>query len=56
MKTNVHPEDRVTVNYVILVRLEWPHLGRKLRGDTLEGEMSNTIINVKPLISRETVR
>ena len=45
MNTDVHP-DRVTVNYVILITLEWLRLGRKSRGETLEGEMLNMIINL----------
>ena len=44
MSTDVHP-DRVTANYVTLITSEWPRLGRKPRGETLEGEMLNMIIN-----------
>ena len=44
MSTDVHP-DRVTANYVTLITLEWLRLGRKPRGETLEGEMLNMIIN-----------
>ena len=45
MNTDVNP-DRVTVNCVILITLEWMRLGRKPRGETLEGEMLNMIINL----------
>ena len=45
MNTDVHP-DRVTVNYVILITLAWLRLGQKSRGETLEGEMLNMIINL----------
>ena len=38
--------DRVNVNYVILITLEWLRLGQKSRGETLEGEMLNMIINL----------
>ncbi len=61
--TDVCP-DRVNVNYVILITLEWLRLRQKSRGETLEGEVLNMIINLaireplipRKVISRKTVR
>ena len=57
--TDVCP-DRVNVNYVILITLAWLRLGQKSRGETLEGEMLNMIINLaisymKLLIPRKVI-